>query len=133
MATTPPPPSAGGVAHLNELLFEALDDEPFVSGLTPVTGELAADAAAAVRAEARHIDHTFLPPPALEQLVQEQHQQLQRSDSSPQPRQLQPPQRAASRGEQRSGSTSSRGNSGESRRGPGRGEMAARKPKKLLR
>lgn len=124
----PPPPSAGGVANLNELLFEALDDEPFVSSLTLVTGELGADAAAAARAEAqRQIDAVPPPPEALEQDLEKLHQLPQRSDSSPQPRQLQPPQRASSGGVRRSGSTSSRGNSGESRRGPERGALAARK------
>lgn len=109
MATTPPS------AHLNELLFEALDDEHFVSGLSPVAGELAgaastaaaaaaAAASAAAAAAQGHREHV-VPPPA----------ELRLSDSSPQHLQ-QPLQRAASQGEQqRSESTSTRGNSGESR------------------
>ena len=110
MATTPPS------AHLNELLFEALDDEHFVSGLSPVAGELAgaastaaaaaaAAASAAAAAAQGHREHVVLPPPA----------ELRLSDSSPQHLQ-QPLQRAASQGEQqRSESTSKRGNSGEPR------------------
>ena len=106
MANTPPPITVGAgaaAANLNELLFETLDDVNFVSGLTPVAGELSGAPAAAVAAAHRDV---VLPPPALddgEHLVQEQQQQ-----------QEQRLHRSASRGEQRSGSTSTRGNSGVS-------------------
>lgn len=137
MAMTPNVVGSGGAgAHLNELLFEALDDDHFVSGLTPVAGELAGTAlAAAAAAAAAQEQHVSLPPPALEQQFT---QQQQRSDSSPQ---LPPPQqqleplelqRAASKGDQRSGSTSTRGNSGEWKRWRGGREMAARTWEKKL-